>query len=112
LRSQFLVQRTSQFALSGARLTNEQPGTFLGGVIVGRDGRQLGHYLTHQFVEGLVRSIDSIIRNAGAKADERYGVVFKQARPLRQFSGEPPRLLRRLFSLRGLSYEEVEQVLT
>ncbi|MBF5007862.1 hypothetical protein [Diaphorobacter caeni] len=25
--------------------------------------------------------------------------------------GEPPRLLRRLFSLRGLSYEEVEQVL-
>ncbi|MCO5104253.1 MAG: hypothetical protein M9919_09645 [Burkholderiaceae bacterium] len=33
-------------------------------------------------------------------------------RHVAEAQGEPPRLLRRLFFLRGLSYEEVEQVLT
>ena len=36
---------------------------------------------------------------------------FVKAAILHDQLHEPPRLLRRLFSLRGLSYEEVEQVL-
>ena len=72
-------------------------------------------------IESVNMGLRKLTKNRGSfPSDEALTKLFylalrnisqKWTMPIRDWKAEPPRFLRRLYSLRGLSHEEDEQVL-